>query len=136
MKRPLFARWPLIGALAFAAVVTAIPQAVQAQGFPNRPVRLIVPYPAGGPIDALGFKDYEASFFMGLPTCAGTPPAVIDKIANDARAILRSPEFREKNMGPYAFETVADSPGEFRAWLVKDRERQARLVKICGAKLD
>ena len=51
-------------------------------------------------------------------------------------AVLRSQEFREKNIDPYAMDVVADTPAEFTAWLVKDRERQARLVKISGAKLD
>jgi tripartite-type tricarboxylate transporter receptor subunit TctC len=35
----------LLGALAFAATVTS------AQTFPTKPVRIVVPYPAGGPID-------------------------------------------------------------------------------------
>ena len=27
------------------------PQAVQAQGFPNKPIKIIVGFPAGGPLD-------------------------------------------------------------------------------------
>jgi len=40
---------------AFALVAAfATPSASSAQGYPNRPVRLVVPFPAGGPADALG----------------------------------------------------------------------------------
>ena len=84
----------------------------------------------------LGFRDYEASFFMGLAGPAKTPKPIIDKIANDVRDILLNAEFRQKNMDPFAFETIADTPESFTAWLVKDRERQGKLVKISGAKLD
>ncbi len=84
----------------------------------------------------LGFKDFEANFYMGLSATGGTPAAVIDKISKDARAIVLSADFRERNMDRFAFETVGDTPAEFTAFLVKDRERQARLVKISGAKLD
>ena len=38
-------------ALALLAAVIAPAQAQDAQGFPNRPVRIIVPFPAGGPTD-------------------------------------------------------------------------------------
>jgi tripartite-type tricarboxylate transporter receptor subunit TctC len=84
----------------------------------------------------LGFKDFQPNFYMGFAATGGTSAAVIDKIANDTRAIVLSADFRERNMDRFAFETVADGPAEFTAWLVKDRERQARLVKISGAKLD
>jgi tripartite-type tricarboxylate transporter receptor subunit TctC len=40
-------------ALALAALVVAPVAAVAAETYPNRPVRLIVPYPAGGPNDVL-----------------------------------------------------------------------------------
>ena len=47
MYRCLFAALVLLAA--FAA-----PTSGSAQGYPNRPVRLVVPFPAGGPADALG----------------------------------------------------------------------------------
>jgi len=37
--------------LAGGAAVSCFPQATQAQSYPSRPVRVIVPYPAGGPTD-------------------------------------------------------------------------------------
>jgi tripartite-type tricarboxylate transporter receptor subunit TctC len=42
----------LLAALVLAAAMA--PTASSAQGYPNRPVRLVVPFPAGGPADALG----------------------------------------------------------------------------------
>ena len=45
------ARWLLVNIAAIAAMAFAIP--VNAQSFPARPVRIIVPFPAGGPSDIL-----------------------------------------------------------------------------------
>jgi tripartite-type tricarboxylate transporter receptor subunit TctC len=43
----------LLSALVFLVTLVA-PSSGWAQGYPNRPVRLVVPFPAGGPADALG----------------------------------------------------------------------------------
>lgn len=42
-------RWPLAGVLA-----AVFAPAIQAQEFPSRPVRLVVPFAAGGIIDIMG----------------------------------------------------------------------------------
>jgi tripartite-type tricarboxylate transporter receptor subunit TctC len=47
------ARSVLTCCLAFAAMVAASPQA-RAADYPTRPIKLIVPYPPGGPTDVLG----------------------------------------------------------------------------------
>lgn len=49
---PLSRRTAVTAALAGAA--SALAGRTRAQGYPNRPVRLVVPYPAGGPTDLAG----------------------------------------------------------------------------------
>lgn len=83
-----------------------------------------------------GIKDYDVGFYVGVGAPGRTPAPIIEKISADMRTVVRSAEFRERNVDPYAMDVVAETPAEFAAFLVKDREHQARLVKISGAKLD
>ncbi len=49
-----FPAWPrLRAALMLAAAAAALPAAAVAQDFPQHPVRMVLPYPAGGPTDLL-----------------------------------------------------------------------------------
>jgi tripartite-type tricarboxylate transporter receptor subunit TctC len=60
-----------IGLAAAAVLITAVTGTVQAQTYPTRPVRMIVPYPAGGSIDLAGRRLAEA-----LATELGQPVVV------------------------------------------------------------
>jgi tripartite-type tricarboxylate transporter receptor subunit TctC len=48
------ARSPLISALLGFAFLFAIARSADAESYPQRAVRIVVPYPAGGPIDMIG----------------------------------------------------------------------------------
>jgi len=50
-RLPSFIRvYPRVSAVAFLLACTCM---AQAQGFPNKPIRFVVPYPAGGPLDTI-----------------------------------------------------------------------------------
>jgi len=83
-----------------------------------------------------GVNDVRATFMIGMAAPAGTPDSVLQKIARDVRTVLLDPEFRAKFIDPYAFNVIASSPSDYRAYLVKERPIQAERVRISGAKLD
>jgi len=61
--------WCALGALLFAA------QAALAQSYPSRPIRLIVPYPPGGPTDFVGRTvGQKLSLFLGQQVVVDNRP--------------------------------------------------------------
>ena len=83
-----------------------------------------------------GFKDIHAIFSIGLLAPKGTPAAVIDKIAASTRAIITTPDFRQKNIDAFSYVPVASSPLEFKAYLSGNSKLQAERVKASGVTLD
>ena len=83
-----------------------------------------------------GYLATEASFYLGLTAPAGTPAPVVAKIAADVRKVVSDPAFQERFMAPYGFDAVGDTPGEFAAFLKKDREVSEQKIKAVGVKLD
>src|SRR5262245_25983491 len=72
------AEWPV------AARALAVPAA--AQGFPDKPVKLIVPFPAGGPIDTMArFVAPRLSVHLGQPVVIENRPGSGGTLA--ARAV-------------------------------------------------
>ncbi len=73
----------------FASLFTALAaivllQPVQAQDYPSKPVRMIVPYPAGGPLDTLAriFAD-KMSQGLGQPMIVESKPGASGNIGGD-----------------------------------------------------
>ena len=83
-----------------------------------------------------GLKDFNASAWFGLVAPAGTPRAVVDKIAADVSKIIVRPEFQKKYISGVGLELLNQGPDQFAAFLQKDRQAYAVHVKNINVKLD
>jgi len=70
-----FGRLPLLGAVALAAFVGALSGAMPAQAFPDRPIRIVAPFPAGGLVDVLARAvGEEMAKSLGQPVIVENKP--------------------------------------------------------------
>ena len=83
-----------------------------------------------------GYAQFDASFYFAAAAPKGTPAAAVNRFAQDAGAILNSAEFKSRHVTPLGFEPVGDTPEQFSAFLVNDRQLAEKKVKVSGAKLD
>jgi tripartite-type tricarboxylate transporter receptor subunit TctC len=83
-----------------------------------------------------GYPDVPASAWFGLFAPAGTPAAAIARLHDEVTRLIKEPEFHQKEIVAKGYESVASSPSEFAAFLVEDAKRNARAVKISGARAE
>ena len=69
----------------------------------------------------LGFPGLESLAWNGLLAPAGTPPAVVSRLAAETAAAMRDPQTREA-LGRLGFDVVASSPEEFSRWIRAESE--------------
>jgi tripartite-type tricarboxylate transporter receptor subunit TctC len=93
-------------------------------------------FPGVPTMDASGFPNFEQTApWVGMLAPAGTPKAIVDQLNAALKKALAQPEIikRMKDLGA---SPIGDTPDEFRAFLVKDSERWARVIKASGIKAD
>ena len=83
-----------------------------------------------------GFPDVPANAWFGLFAPAATPRDIVMKLHAEVVRILRDPEFAQKELTAKGYELIASTPEEFTAFLAADSARNARAVKISGAKVE
>ena len=93
-------------------------------------------FPGVPTLEEMGLRGFDATApWVGVLAPAGTPPAVVGRVSAEMRKSLARPETqaRMKQLGAI---TVADSPAEFTAFLKKDHERWAQVIKASGVKAE
>lgn len=80
--------------------------------------------------------NFEARSWFALAAPAGTPRAVVDKIAADVRKVVDTAEYRDKFIIGMGLDPFPLGPDEFAKYLEKDRASYAQRVKNANVKLD
>jgi len=89
-------------------------------------------FPGVPTLEEMGLRGFDATApWVGVLAPAGTPPAVVSRVSAEMRKSLAKPDTlaRMKQLGAIV---VADTPAEFSAFLKKDHERWAQVIKTSG----
>jgi len=127
--RVTFMFYPIVG---IADQVSARRLKVLAVGTP----RPHADFPGVPTLEQSGLPGFEETApWVGMLAPAGTPAPVVNRLADDMRKSLARRETQER-MKALGAVTVADTPAEFAAFLRKDHERWARVIKTSGVKAE
>jgi tripartite-type tricarboxylate transporter receptor subunit TctC len=82
-----------------------------------------------------GYKDFVMGNWIGVEVPAGTPRAIVDRLASEFVRIAREPEM-VKRFVEHGFDTAALPAGPAAALVKKEVARFGAAVKASGAKAD
>jgi len=78
---------------------------------------------------------YVGDAWHGLLAPAGTPQAIVDRLAADTAKVLAMPEVREK-LAAIGLEAVGNTPAEFAAIVRNDHAKWGKVIRDANIKLD
>ncbi|ARP83669.1 hypothetical protein CAL12_24560 [Bordetella genomosp. 8] len=96
----------------------------------------IAAFPDTSTFAELGFPAMVAQSWFGLIAPAGTPPAVVRKIADDVRQVVAQPAFQEKFITSVGLEPLGQGPEDFGRFLAKDRQAYEHIIRGLKVTLD
>ncbi len=81
------------------------------------------------------YPGFQVMAFNAMVAPAGVPPAILDKLSADIRAVVSSEAFREKtkHLGINAF---GNTPAELSAWMRSEIARWQEVAKAANLKAD
>ncbi len=80
-----------------------------------------------------GYKDAVAETWQGFLAPAGTPPAIVDRLARETVAILRRPEIAER-FKQVGLAVVGKGPEALRARIAEEVPRWKEVIEKGGIK--
>jgi tripartite-type tricarboxylate transporter receptor subunit TctC len=83
-----------------------------------------------------GYPEIPSNAWFGLFAPAGTPREIVMKLNGEIIRMFKEPEFNQREVLAKGYELVANTPEEFAAFLAADSARNARAVRISGARAE
>ena len=82
-----------------------------------------------------GYPGFDAIFWIALMAPRGVPAAIVQRLNADSNAVLRDPEI-EKQFSLQGASPVGGTPAELGAYMRKDIETWARVIKEANIKAE
>jgi tripartite-type tricarboxylate transporter receptor subunit TctC len=82
-----------------------------------------------------GLAGFESDSWNGLFAPAGTPPAIVARLAHEVAKAVAAPDLRER-LAPQGAVLVGNSPAEFRAQIAQEVDQWARTFRTIKVTLE
>lgn len=86
-------------------------------------------------LEEQGVRDYDVQEWAGVFAPAGTPPAIVSRLANEIAAVVRDPSFRDR-LDSLGVTPAGSSPEEFRRFTDAELTRWAQIITTNNIKAD
>jgi tripartite-type tricarboxylate transporter receptor subunit TctC len=123
--------------MAFDAITTMAPnvKAGQVRALGTSALKRSTVLPEVPTIAEAGVAGYESTIWLGIMAPAGTPQPIVDKLNAEINKAISRPDVKEAWDQQGAVPLVM-TPAEFDAYLRKDIEKWAQVVKAAGLKAE
>jgi tripartite-type tricarboxylate transporter receptor subunit TctC len=92
------------------------------------------PLPDVPTLEELGIKDADSDTFQAVYVTAGTPQAIVDRLAKELTIILARPDTKEK-FDKIGLPVVAEGPGVFRKRIEREVPMFKEIIDKAGLKI-
>ena len=82
-----------------------------------------------------GFADFEAISWQAVLAPAGTPKAIVDRVAGELNRIIKSDDVRGRMHGQY-FSAAGTAPEALASLMRSERDRWAKVIKAAGVQAE
>jgi len=79
---------------------------------------------------------YDASVSFGLFAPARTPREILVRINAEVQDIIREPDFHKRYIEPMVVQPIPGSLEDFAAYLKKDSQKWAKVIREANLKID
>ena len=83
-----------------------------------------------------GLPGYQATAWFGLFGPAGMPRDIVMKLNMEVQRIFSDPAFRARFLDPQMFESMAETPEQFAAFIKAERAKWAKVIREADIKLE
>ncbi len=86
-------------------------------------------------IEESGYPNFEVFAWFGVLAPAGTPTAIVDKLAGDLARVVELADVKERLAGQSA-QIMLRAGAEFASFIVAEKSKWDAVIKASGAKID